>query len=105
METTSLSSSSLSCLSRSPLVLRLGVSVGEFSYGVTTPYLPSLTRSFSRNSANRSIFFRSTTETMMLEGSNGVGDDEFSVCERMLFCCRCFEEVFVVDADDEEDGG
>ena len=42
---------------------------------------------------------------MMLEGSNGVGDDEFSVCERMLFCCRCFEEVFVVDADDEEDGG
>ena len=41
----------------------------------------------------------------MLEGSNGVGDDEFSVCGRMLFYCRCFEEVFVVDADDEEDGG
>ena len=54
-----------------------GVSAGdEFSYGVTTPYLPSLTRSFSRNSANRSIFFRSTTEAMMLEGSNGVGDDD-----------------------------
>ena len=27
----------------------------------------------------------------MLEGSNGVGDDEFSVCERMLFCCRCLK--------------
>ena len=54
-----------------------GVSAGdEFSYGVTTPYLPSLTRSISRNSANRSIFFRSTTEAMMLEGSNGVGDDD-----------------------------
>jgi hypothetical protein len=54
-----------------------GVSAGdEFSYGVTTPYLPSLTRSISRNSANRSTFFRSTTEAMMLEGSNGVGDDD-----------------------------
>ena len=54
-----------------------GVSAGdEFSYGVTTPYLPSLTRSISRNSANRSIFFRSTTEAMMSEGSNGVGDDD-----------------------------
>ena len=40
----------------------------------------------------------------MLEGSNGVGDDEFSVCERMLFCCRCFEEVFVVDAESEKTG-